>query len=41
MNENEEPNIIITRLILTLLNKLHLNRLGLKEFAITSLEIDE
>jgi len=41
MNENKESNIIITKLISILSNKLHLDRLELKELAITLLKINE
>ena len=41
MDENKEPNIMIARLMPTLLNKLHLNRLELKELVITSLKVDK
>ena len=41
MNENEESNITIIRLILILLNKLYLNKLKLKELVIASLKADE
>ena len=41
MNKNKELNIIIIKLMFTLSNKLHLNRLELKEFATTLLEISK
>ena len=41
MNKNEKPDITITKLMSILLNKLYLNRLGLKELATTSLKINK
>ena len=41
MDENEEPNIIIIKLIFILLNKLHSNKLKSKELTTTSLKMDE
>ena len=43
MNENEikASDIMIVRLMSILLNKLHLNRLELKELATATLEADE
>ena len=41
MNKNKKPNIITTRLMSILLNKLHLDKLEFKELVITSLKINE
>ena len=40
-DKNKAPDIMIIKLIPILLNKLYLNRLGLKELIITLLKIDE
>ena len=41
MDKNEESNTIIIKLIFTLLNKLYLDKLELKELAITILKASE
>ena len=41
MDENEEPNIIIIKLMPILLNKLRPNRLEFKELTTTSLKVGE
>ena len=41
MNENEEPDIIIARLMSILLNKLYLDKLEPKELIITLLEMSK
>ena len=41
MDENEELDIMIARLMLILLNKLYLNKLGPKKLVTTSLEAGE